>query len=246
MSFRNLLRFPSSNPWFNCLAPIVNPNLLHRIAQLVGIVHSLPVPKCKDFRREKIHTLSPGVHGAPPPCTPSVNSNEQPPCRAGRKALTRRKAGDTVHRGAGRGYGAEISRQAAACAAPAPLLTAALGVGPEWTWRSSQAFPTFPTAPRTPESAVPLVWISDDEEDEPVLKIKRITHAGQRHVKADKNNVEDAPTLMYGVGSHNRIFCDRAYALQALKRTPSADLFFSYDEHAIGRFIEEEAARMSA
>ncbi|KAJ6587574.1 hypothetical protein DFH09DRAFT_1074796 [Mycena vulgaris] len=49
--------------------------------------------------------------------------------------------------------------------------------------------------------------------------------------------------LMYGVSGHNRIFHDRARAMAAFKKTPGADLLFTYEDAVVAAFIEDEAAQ---
>ncbi|KAJ7166569.1 hypothetical protein C8R43DRAFT_1122144 [Mycena crocata] len=60
------------------------------------------------------------------------------------------------------------------------------------------------------------------------------SRAGQRQV------------LLYAVSGHNTIFQDRDRAMAVLRDSPDADLMFTYDEAAVLRFIDDEAARMSS
>ncbi|KAJ7664007.1 hypothetical protein DFH06DRAFT_1324498 [Mycena polygramma] len=73
-------------------------------------------------------------------------------------------------------------------------------------------------------------------------------HGSKEATAADKRDTDvvvAAPSLMYGVTGHNRVFRDRGRALAALKNTSGGELVFTYDENVIWEFVEAEAQRMA-
>ncbi|KAJ7657029.1 hypothetical protein B0H17DRAFT_1213664 [Mycena rosella] len=137
---------------------------------------------------------------------------------------------------------------------PAPLLTVALGVGPTWSWQSSEPFPTFHESPSevdedevrilpTEAHGTCVVEISDSENGEHTPPSTDASgNKGNMEVEVDKASA--GSLLVYGVSGHHRIFRSHARALKVFHETPGADFFFTYNEEELVAFIVKEEVRM--